>query len=204
MKASSSYLCILLLFVSCMNDNTYIPKRKGYFRIAMPEKQYSVYNKGCPFTFEYPDYAIVVMDTEPGAEPCWMNIVFPSFRAKIYLSYKTVNANLPKLVEECRTFAVKHEVKASAINEKDWSNPAERVYGLIYDIEGDAASNMQFYLTDSSENFIRGALYFYSVPNKDSLAPVLKFIKGDIYHMVETFRWKDMPKPPLKSEDRRG
>lgn len=201
MKLTLCYLFTLLLIASCMNDNTYIPRRKGYFRIALPEKGYITYNKECPFTFQYPNYARVVMDTEPGAEPCWMNIVFPSFRGKIYLSYKPVSGDLPQLIEECRTFAVKHEVKASAINERDWSNKGEKVYGLIYDIEGDAASNMQFYLTDSTEHFIRGALYFYSVPNKDSLAPVLKFIKQDIYHMVETFKWKDTLKSGVKCEE---
>ncbi len=190
MKLPRTLLFILLFMASCMNEDYNIPRRKGYFRIALPEKQYRSFNNGCPFTFEYPVYAKVVPDTEPGAEPCWMNVVFPSFNGKIYLSYKQVSGNLPRLIEECRTFAVKHEVKASAINERDWTNYNNKVYGLIYDIEGDAASNMQFYLTDSTQHFIRGALYFYSIPNKDSLAPVLKFIKQDIYHLVETFRWK--------------
>jgi gliding motility-associated lipoprotein GldD len=175
-----------------MNDESYQPKRKGYFRIALPEKQYIKYDKDCPFTFEYPSiYSKVVKDTENDAQPCWLNIVYPTFKGKLYLSYKILDNNLNTYIEECRTFAVKHEVKASAINEKDWINKKEKVYGLIYDIEGNAASNMQFYLTDSTRNFIRGALYFYSIPNKDSLEPVLKFIKADIYHMVETFQWKD-------------
>jgi gliding motility-associated lipoprotein GldD len=173
-----------------MNDDTPMPRRKGYFRIALPPKQYITYNKDCPFTFEYPNYARVVIDSEPGSQPCWLNIVYPRFRAKLYLSYKEVNHNLNTYLEECRSFAVKHEVRASAINEKDWTNAKDKVYGLIYDIEGNAASNMQFYLTDSTKNFIRGALYFYSIPNKDSLEPVVNFLKEDITHMVETFRWK--------------
>jgi gliding motility-associated lipoprotein GldD len=182
----------LLFLASCMNDDSVTPRRKGYFRISFPEKKYTNYNKDCPFTFEYPVYAKVLPDTEQSAEPCWLNIIYPQFKGKIYLSYKVINDNLEQYLEQCRMFAVKHEVKASAINERDWSDTTNKVYGLIYDIEGDAASNMQFYLTDSTKNFIRGALYFYSVPNKDSLAPVLKFLKEDITHMVETFRWKNV------------
>lgn len=184
-------LPLLFVFASCMNENSYIPKRKGYFRISLPEKQYQNYKGACPFTFEYPIYAKVVKDTEPNAQPCWINVVYPQFRGKLYLSYKVINNNLDKYLEESRDFAVKHEVKASAINEKDYTNATKKVYGLVYDIEGNAASNLQFYLTDSTKNFIRGALYFYSVPNKDSLEPVVDFIKKDIYHMVETFRWKN-------------
>ena len=173
-----------------MNDSSYRPRRKGYFRIALPAKKYVTYHSACPFTFDYPVYAKVVKDTGSGAQPCWLNVVYPQFRAKLYLSYKVINGNLPEYLSECRFFAVKHEVKASAINQSDVVNSKKKVYGLIYDIEGNAASNMQFYLTDSTHNFIRGALYFYAVPNNDSLAPVLSFIKKDVYDMIKTFQWK--------------
>jgi gliding motility-associated lipoprotein GldD len=173
-----------------MDNDSYTPKRKGYFRITFPERTYLTYSAACPFTFSYPTYAQVVKDDDPNAEPCWLNIVFPRFKGKIYLSYKEVNNNLNKYLEESRMFAIKHEVKASAINESTVMNTKDHVYGLIYDIQGNAASNIQFYLTDSTKNFIRGALYFYSIPNKDSLAPVLEFIKKDVYNMVQSFRWK--------------
>ena len=157
----------------------------------MPERQYASYKSDCPFSFEYPTYAKVLKDTEGDAQPCWLNIVFPHFKGNLYVSYKELHGNLNQFIEECRTFVVKHEVKASAINERDVVNAQKKVYGLMYDIEGNAASNLQFYLTDSTKHFIRGALYFYSVPNKDSLEPVLNFVKQDILHLVESFRWKD-------------
>ncbi|MGP8217021.1 MAG: gliding motility lipoprotein GldD [Bacteroidia bacterium] len=184
-------ILFLLCLSSCINNDSYTPKRKGYFRIAFPERKYLTYSAECPFTFNYPAYASVVKDDEPNAEPCWLNVVFPQFRAKIYLSYKVVDNNLNQYLEETRMFAIKHEVKASAINESAVTNPAEHVYGLIYDIQGNAASNVQFYLTDSTRNFIRGALYFYSTPNKDSIEPVLQFIKKDVYTIVQSFRWKE-------------
>ncbi len=192
-------IVLLLCLTSCMDNDNYTPKRKGYYRITFPERKYLTYNAECPFSFNYPDYSQVIKDDEPGAEPCWLNIVFPQFKGKIYLSYKVVNGNLNQYLEECRVFAIKHEVKASAINESTISNTKEHVYGLIYDIQGNAASNIQFYLTDSTKNFIRGALYFYSVPNKDSLEPVLQFIKKDVYDMVQSFRWKTDSLPTPKS-----
>lgn len=191
MRGGKICVILVLFLASCMNDNSYMPRRKGYFRIALPERQYQTYTSDCPFTFDYPTYAKVLKDTEQSAQPCWLNVVYPQFRGKLYLSYKVIDGNLEQYLEESRAFAVKHEVKASAINEKDWTDGKDKVYGLIYDIEGNAASNLQFYLTDSTKNFIRGALYFYSIPNKDSLEPVVDFIKKDIYHMVETFRWKN-------------
>lgn len=182
----------MLCLAGCMGNSDYTPKRTGYFRIALPERKYTVFNSACPFSFEYPVYASVLPDTGSG-HSCWLNIVFPRFRCNIYMSYVTVDTNLGALVEECRKFVVEHEVKASAINEQQVMNTRDKIYGIIYDIEGNAASNMQFYLTDSTHNFVRGALYFYAVPNKDSLQPVADFVKEDIKHLVETFRWKNPP-----------
>jgi len=183
-------LSIIIVLYSCSNDGALMPKRRGYFRIDLPEKNYTFYKGDCPFTFEHPGYSVVLKDRDTNSEPCWLNLVFPKFHGNLYLTYKALEGILPLFTEECRKFAVTHEIKASSINEQGVSNDSAHVYGLIYDIEGDAASNLEFYLTDSVHHFIRGALYFYAVPNKDSLAPVLGFIKQDIYHLIKTFRWE--------------
>lgn len=178
-----------MCLAGCGGNTDYAPKRTGYFRIALPERKYVTYNAPCPFTFEYPTYADVIPDPSAGHQ-YWLNIVFPRFRCNVYMSYLTVDSNLGAYTEECRKFVVEHEVKASAINQQEVTNTKDKIYGMIYDIEGNAASNMQFYLTDSTHNFVRGALYFFAVPNKDSIEPVANFIKEDIHHLVETFRWK--------------
>jgi gliding motility-associated lipoprotein GldD len=187
---SALSLFFTLYLCGCIDNTDYTPKRLGYFRIALPERKYKTYTAECPFTFEYPQYAMAVRDTASGSQSCWINLVFPRLRCNLYISYLTIDTNLSAYIEECRKFVVKHEVKASAISERTVVNSKDKIYGMIYDIEGNAASNMQFYLTDSTRNFIRGALYFYAVPNKDSLEPVVNFVKEDINHLVETFRWR--------------
>jgi gliding motility-associated lipoprotein GldD len=174
-----------------MNTNEYVPKRKGYFRISFPEKKYLTYLNKCPFTFEYPDYASVTKDTGQKTEPCWLNIYFTLFHCNLYLSYKTLNRDLNNYTDECREFVISHEVKASSIKVQTVENRNQRLFGEIDDIQGEAACNMQFYLTDSSKNFVRGSLYFYAVPNRDSLEPSLQFIEDDVRHLVQTLRWKE-------------
>lgn len=189
MKNLAAVILLFTLYLTGCSDNTdYTPKRTGYFRITLPERKYTTYISECPFVFEYPVYAIV--DSVSG-HPYWLNILFPRFRCNVYMSYITIDTNLGTLLEECRKFVVEHEVKASSINQQEWINRQAAVYGMRYDIEGNAASNMQFYLTDSTHNFVRGALYFYAVPNKDSLEPVAAFVKEDINHLIQTFRWKN-------------
>jgi gliding motility-associated lipoprotein GldD len=195
-KVSTISLLLALCLASCTGNTDYTPKRTGYFRISLPERKYTTYSSDSPFTFEVPTYSSV----EPvSGHPYWVNIVFPRFRCNVYVSYLTVDNNLPSYVEECRKFVVEHEVKASSINEQDVMNRKDKIYGTIYDIEGNAASNMQFYLTDSTHNFVRGALYFYAVPNKDSLEPVVNFVKQDINHLIQTFRWRN-PTPAPSSK----
>lgn len=185
------FIVLMFLIVgSCKHD--YYPKPRGYFRIGLPEKNYIRFDTSYPYSFEYPDYAKTVVDDDPNTESYWINIVFPQFKGKIHISYKKINNNLAEYLEDSRTLVLKHIPKASSIANKQYENPEQRVFGLTYDISGtEVASPYQFYLTDSVKNFIRGALYFKTVPNNDSLAPVIKFIEADISHMIETFKWRD-------------
>jgi len=180
---------LAVITVSCSND--YSPKPSGYFRIDLPEKKYKAFDTLFPFYFEYPVYSGIVHDPQAPDEPYWINVDFPKFHGRIHLSYKKVNGNLSEYLEDSRTMALKHMSKSTGISEQVVNIPDKKVYGLIYTIQGSgAASTYQFYLTDSTRNFVRGALYFSVSPNNDSLAPVISFIQSDIRHMVETFRWK--------------
>jgi gliding motility-associated lipoprotein GldD len=181
---------ILLIFSSCGGDD-YVPKPRGYFRINFPEKKYQVYDTTCPFTFEYPVYARIVPDPNPGAGPCWINVEFPYYRGTINLTYKVVKNNLSQYFEDARSFVTKHIPKADDIIPIPVTYDSNKVWGLIYDIEGTGvASTYQFCVTDSTKNYLRGALYFDVIPNNDSLSPVLDFIKKDVDHLVKTLRWK--------------
>ncbi len=181
-----------VLFVACDNDDDEIftPKPKGYFRIDFPEKKYTRYDSACPYSFEIPTYSFINNDKHMGAEPCWLNVNFPRFNAQIHLSYKIVNRNLDTLLEQSRDFAIKHQVKATGLEETVIIRDSAKVYGLVYDIRGNTASSLQFYLTDSTRHFLRGALYFNSVPNIDSQKVVVEFIRKDIERMITTFKWK--------------
>ena len=178
-----------ILGYSCKKD--YVPKPRGFFRISFQEKIYHKLDSvGLPYNFEIPVYSKVVPDHDRLAENFWVNLKIPAHKAELNLSYKKINNNLEKLTEDSRTLAYKHSIKADAINEKIFVNPAKKVYGTIFLIDGNAASPLQFYLTDSTHNFLRGALYFREVPNIDSLRPVIDFIRPDIIHLIETTEWK--------------
>lgn len=167
------------------------PKPRGYFRINFPEHSYTNYQPAdCPFSFDIPTYATVINDTAKIKEKCWLNLEFPGYKGTIYLSYRTVNNDIARLTDDCRNMAMKHTAKASAIDETQYVDREHRVYGLNYSLKGNAASPSQFWLTDSSQHFLRGSLYFYAVPNSDSIAPVLEFINEDLKHLIETVRWK--------------
>ena len=184
--AATALFCIL---EGC-GDNA-VPKPRGYFRIDFPPREYQLYNANCPFIFEYPVCSNISYDVGTTIEPCWFNIEFPRYRAKLYISYKRISGNLAEIIQESHEFAYSHSVKADAITEQPWINSEKEVYGILYDIKGNTASSVQFYLTDSTNNFIRGALYFAATPEEDSLAPVIKYFREDIVHLIETLKWKD-------------
>jgi gliding motility-associated lipoprotein GldD len=174
---------------ACEDDST--PRPKGYLRIALPEKKYRLYDSLCPYTFDLPVYAQLRNSTSQMAEPCWADIVYSSLHGTLHLSYKKVEGNLPKLLDDTRKLTNKHIPKASAIRKRIIENKEKRVYGLFIEIDGSGvASPVQFYLTDSTKHFVRGALYFNASPNADSLAPVIEFVKQDLDQMVKSFSWK--------------
>lgn len=192
MKIKQNILIVLTIsftFLSCGGD-TFTPKPKGYFRIDLPKKEYHAIEKDCPFVFETPNYTSLRQDANRPEMSCWFDIVFDNLNASIYLSYKPVDDNLNQYLEDSRSLAFKHTVKAFDIEQQKVSFPDKRVWGLIYSIEGNAASAYQFHLTDSTSHFLRGSLYFNNMPNQDSIQPVLDFIKEDITHIFETFEWK--------------
>ncbi len=197
-------LSSFLLLASCIwvssCTETFTPKPRDYFRIDLPEKSYLEYTShACPFRFQYPAYASIERDSiffnEPAENPCWLNIDFKNLGGKIHLSYKEINEqnSLSKLLEDSHKLAFKHTRKAQYIDESVLEND-HGVSGILYEIGGNAASNAQFFLTDSVRHYIRGSLYFSSTPNEDSLAPVIKFVKEDMMRMFKSFEWADETK----------
>lgn len=189
MKILIPIILILVLITSCSEITS--PKPRGYFRIHLPEKEYIEFSENFPYSFDYPKYAKVVSYEGEQNQKYWINLVFPEFNAEVNISYKEVNdTNLPLLLEHSWTFIEKHNIKADAVSDNWFYDNDKKVYGGVFEIKGNVASPMQFFLTDSVKHFFRGALYFLEIPNKDSLYPVIEFIKPDIFRLVESLKWK--------------
>ena len=190
MKLTLPLIIICFMLASC--DEDFAPKPKAYARIDLPEPIYQQTegeNWNCPYSFEFSTQSFITLEPRYQDSTCWYNLYYPKYRATVHLTYSDINDNLTKHIEESRKLAMNHIGKASQIEEILIENDRDRVYGLIYDFAGETASDMQFFLTDSNAHFLRGALYFNVSPNKDSLAPVISYIKKDIHRMVDSFRW---------------
>ena len=185
--------CFLLL--SCNSDYS-TGKKKGYFHIDLPEKKYQQFEQpGYPYTFEYPVYAVVTKDStffDDKAGDWWINIALPQFKGVIYVSYKTIYArnNFDSLVNDAWKLARKQHVDvATGINDSLMKTP-NGSEGIYFSLEGNTATANQFFLTDSTKHFLRGALYFDATPNADSLGIVNDFLKKDLQHLINTLKWK--------------
>jgi gliding motility-associated lipoprotein GldD len=193
-KQTLSFLVgITIIFFMFSCESNYTPKPRGYFRIDFPEKKYIPFDSTFPYRFERPVYTSITDDPISPEEKYWINLNFLPFKATVHFSYKKVNGNLITYLEDSHKMVSKHIPKADAIYDSLVIDRKNNVFGLIYKIEGSgAASPYQFFLTDSISNFVRGALYFNTVPNNDSLEPVINFITDDIEHLIKTFRWKNI------------
>ena len=183
-------LIILLgaLFVSCTKVSS--PKPYGYYRITMPDTAYTDFDlqyPTYPYTFALSRNAIVQPRTD---EPYWMDLYYPAANATIHCSYKPVRNNLRELTNDALEFVYRNASFASSIPEQDYIHPEARVYGVLFDLEGNTASSCQFFVTDSVHHFFRASVYCNCAPNADSLAPVYEYLRKDVIRMVESFEWK--------------
>ena len=207
------FATVIVFTLAC--NSTYTSKKVGYFNIDFPEKKYVLFAEAAmPYSFEYPTYAKIIKDsTYFDANPeneYWRNIDFTNFNAKIFLSYKIVGGKAlykvkvadgkykdslgtnayDRMINDAFNLTSKNEDVATSKKDSLFKT-ANNVSGLLFKLGGNAATQRQFFMTDTTKNFIRGALYFYASPNADSVKPVVDFLQKDIDHLIETFKWKN-------------
>ena len=179
---------ILLFFItfafSCGGET--LPKPKPYLKLQYKPSSYKKLNIDCPYNFEISNHAIIEMRGN-----CWVTLRYPNLKASIHITYRKVENNLDEILKEVERLTYEHTIKADAIpNAIPYENFNKKVYGKLYNIEGNVASNLQFRATDSINHVLSGALYFYAKPNYDSIVPALKYLEKDLIHLVETIEWK--------------
>ena len=203
----------LLLLAAC--NSTYTSKKKGYFKIDFPDHKYVLLNDpSLPYSFEYPVYAKIITDStyfdNNPENPFWRNVDFPQFNARIFLSYKAIGGKalykikkpdgsykdslgtnyFDAMVNDAYNLTNKNEAVASSIRDSVFRT-SNGISGVFFKVGGNAATGRQFFMSDTGKNFIRGALYFDTTPNADSLMPVQNFLQADIIHLINSFRWKN-------------
>lgn len=197
MKKLAVFCILILIGTSCKEEQALIPKPRMYPRVVYPEKVYKDFtNPVCNFSFQMPAYAEVEMEStffgEDPLDPCWFDIVIPQLNGKIHCSYYPIHnkQEFEGYVEDAFEFASKHNRQANYRDEVVVKKP-NNVSGVIFEMSGEVATPVQFFLTDSTNHYLRASLYFYNTVNPDSMAPIYDFVKEDVAKMIETFEWND-------------
>lgn len=174
----------LLVFVSSCKKDT-VPKPSSQLRLDYPVAKYASFSNHCPFEFDINENAIIKEDKN-----CGFSIHYPKMKATIYLTYKTVDNNINALLRDAQKLTYEHVIKADDILEQPFINNDSKVYGMFYRVNGNAATNAQFYATDSIKHFVTGSVYFYAKPKFDSIMPAASYVKEDMQRLMETLKWK--------------
>lgn len=192
MKGLLGAYCLCIILAGCQQD--YLPKPKGYNRIVLPEATYQLLPDTLPYRFEYSDHATLLADTSWISEKYWVDVFYPYFDANVQITYKAITNDAVKeeYLNDSYRLTSKHNIKAYAIEEKILVLNSGNV-ASVTELEGEVPSQFQFHITDSTQHFLRGALYFKMAQKNDSLRPAIDFIKNDIIHMLNTLEWKDQP-----------
>ncbi len=178
------FILSALFLYSCKED--VLPKPKAQLRLEYSKPEYKKSDANCPYQFEISNRSVSRTN-----QKCWMNIEYPKLNASIKLTYRPIENNLKELFIESEKLTFNHAIKADGISSVPYINHVKKVYGSIYEVTGNAASPLQFHMTDSTKNFITGAVYFNVQPNYDSIIPAINYLHKDIIHLIETLQWKE-------------
>ncbi|ALW87181.1 gliding motility lipoprotein GldD [Hymenobacter sedentarius] len=192
LKKLPALVVALVLLASCSSAPDFTPKPKGYNRIDLPAHRYRMLPGNHPYTFEYSTQAVVKRDSSYMAQPHWINVYYPKLHANVQITYMDVQRDrrlYNKMMEDARKLTGKHEIKATAIDERILKTPSG-IRASVFELQGEVPSQFQFYTTDSTKHFLRGALYFQTATANDSLAPVIEYVKTDMVRMLNTLRYK--------------
>ncbi len=178
---------VSLVLFSCGGE--VLPKPKGMLRLNYPTPKYKEVVSPCPYTFEKNDFS--QLQRARRNNRCWYNLEYKKLKATLYISYYRVNKNLDSLLRDAQNLTQEHVIKADGISQEPYVNPENKVYGMFYEVSGNAASQSQFYVTDSVQHFLVGSIYFKVKPNYDSILPAANYLRNDMKHLMETLRWKE-------------
>ena len=174
------------LAISCRQQHP-VPKPRAMLRLEYPPHEYETFMLSqYPFSFLKSIYA----KAEPKSDTT-LNLYYPNMNARIYMTYASVNNNLRQLLADADKLTYKHAVKADDFKHKIYTNPNNHIFARISLVTGNAASPLQFLITDSTSHFVTGSLYFHSVPNYDSIRPPLDYLRHDVQRMIESWHWKN-------------
>ena len=185
---------LVLFFLLAGCEQSYTPKPKGYNRLILPAHEYTVLPDSLPYSFAISTAARILRDSSYIAERYWIDLFYPAITANIQITYKNLNQDpqfLKELVNDSYKLTAKHQIKAYAIEESVVKTPSGKT-AVIAELEGEVPSQFQFFITDSTHNFIRGALYFRTSTKNDSLAPAIEYMKIDAMHLINTLQWKEV------------
>lgn len=193
MKNLVLFILLIALSVSCADET--LPKPSAFLRLEYPEANYKDFDTNFPFTFEKNELAKKIKAKTISADSgsYAIDLIYPDLKGTIYLTYKPINNSkdrLLRLLKDAQGFTQEHTQKADAISEQVFESIEKEVYGMFYEVGGNAASQSQFYVTDSLNHFLTGSLYFYAKPNYDSILPAANYLQKDIQHIMETVKWK--------------
>ncbi len=188
MRNIIGFLLCSIFFWGCQQD--YRPKPKGFLALNYPEAEYVSLSRDCPYTFKINEDAVLKSVV---GDPCRFNIEYNDLKGVIYITYEKVEDNLEKLLSDAQNLPLKHTIKADEIFGDEYENELHNTYGMLYTVTGNAASQAQFYITDSTDNFVTGSIYFQRTPNYDSIYPAAEYLKDDMKKMMETLQWKKTP-----------
>jgi gliding motility-associated lipoprotein GldD len=185
-------ICLLMFVLCACKTDAPVPKPPAYLRTELPEHKYRFVSNDCPYELKLADIYNYKPCIFQKSNFCMQQIDLGPLNGSLYLYYINIASkdSLPSIINYANDKVDEHKIKADKIDFRQLIDKDKRVFGTFFELKGNVATNFQFYLTDSTNHFVRGEVLLNCRPNYDSLKPSLEYLKQDLLELVNNFKWK--------------
>lgn len=177
-------IIFLALIVFSCNNNVNLPKQKAYFAPEFEIPTYKKISLDCNYTFNINFQASI-----NNIKNCNYEIYYKNLNAKIFINQIVLSNSIETVLNTFNQKINENSRLSDQIIQSNYVNIDKKIYSKLYSFVGNSPSNIQFYVTNQTDKFLTGSLFFETEPNYDSLFPYIDYIRNDIKKMVDSFRW---------------
>jgi gliding motility-associated lipoprotein GldD len=184
------FLFGLLLFHFSCDETSYLPREKAFLRLEFEKPMYGTFSSESSklnFIYNNASASFEIISEEKTV------LRYKHIKIDILLSNIQLEntSSFEESLQNFYMFLEPHRKKSNQISVKEFISADNKRFAKVFEMRGPVASPLQFYVTDSINNFLFGSMNLIQKSDYDSIYPSVMYVKNDIFSIIESVNWEE-------------